>query len=84
MAAAVESEEQTLMEWVARAALWGIHSIFPPTTITSHIMGKDPISQKKLDQGDGQLLPVKVILGFQGDGTHHTFQLPQIKVDALL
>ena len=37
---------------VSRAMLFGVHSIFPPPEISKH-QGKDPISQKKLQQGKG-------------------------------
>jgi hypothetical protein len=50
--AGVESADATLLRRMARAALLGIHSVFPPIEITGHVGGKDPISQKKLDKGD--------------------------------
>jgi hypothetical protein len=37
---------------LSRAVLHGIHSVFPPPSITGHA-GEDPVSIKKLQQGDG-------------------------------
>jgi hypothetical protein len=54
--------------WVARAALHGIHSVFPPPSITDHIGGRDSISLKKLVALDGRLQTDKTILGFAFHG----------------
>jgi hypothetical protein len=37
---------------LSRAILHGIRSLFPPPLVTGHA-GEDPVSQKKLAQGDG-------------------------------
>jgi hypothetical protein len=62
--AGVESQDGTLLRRMARAALLGIHSLFPPIKVTGHIGGKDPISQKKLDKGDATMAFTKEVLGF--------------------
>ena len=49
------------------AMLHGIHSFFPPPEISGH-QGEDPISQKKLKQGDGLWESTKEILGWLLDG----------------
>jgi hypothetical protein len=54
--------------WMARAALHGIHSIFPPPSITDHVDGHDSISLKKLVALDGRLQTDKLILGFAFHG----------------
>ena len=36
----------------SRAALYGVHSVFPPPHVTGH-NGEDPISQKKFSEGEG-------------------------------
>jgi hypothetical protein len=64
---------------VARATLYGIHSIFPPPIITGHKGGKDPISLKKLQKGDAKLITRKEILGFEGNGRARTWKLPENK-----
>jgi hypothetical protein len=50
--------------WLSRATLHGIHSIFPPPSITGHTDGRDSISVKKLIAKDGQFRTDKMILGF--------------------
>ena len=65
---------------VSRAMLHGIHSIFPPPAQTGH-NGGDPISEKKLQQLEGQWDHVKEILGWIIDGQKHTIALPPKKVD---
>ena len=68
---------------VARASLYGIHSIFPPPIITGHTGGKDPISKKKLEKGDAKLMTRKEILGFEGNGKARTWKLPATKRDPI-
>ena len=58
----------------SRAMLHGIHSIFPPPEVSGH-QGEDPISQKKLKQGDGIWESTKEILGWLIDGAAFTIQL---------
>jgi hypothetical protein len=72
IAAAVENAAGTLLGRVARSALHGIHSIFPPPDVTGHKGGKDPVSIKKLEKGDAQQNHEKEILGFIVDGLHRT------------
>ena len=59
----------------SRAMLHGIHSIFPPPTVTHH-NGHDPVSEKKLDKGEGSWETTKEILGWNFDGRAGTIQLP--------
>ena len=54
--------------------LYGVHSIFPPPEVTGH-QGQDPISQKKLEQGEGTWEHTKEILGWLVDGAKFTVQL---------
>ena len=55
---------------MSRAILHGIHSISPPPNITGHKRG-DPISIKKLKQGDGYWSTTKEILGWKFDGQNY-------------
>ena len=66
----------------SRAMLYGVHSIFPPPAITGH-QGEDPISQKKLDQGEGTWSFAKEILGWLVDGANFTIQLMPDKCQKL-
>ena len=58
----------------SRAMLFGVHSIFPPPEISKH-QGQDPISQKKLQQGEGKWATTKEILGWLVNGANFTLQL---------
>jgi hypothetical protein len=80
----IENLERTLVRRIARAALYGIHSIFPPPQITGHEGGKDPISEKKLAKGDARFLDNKIILGFLFNGTYRTVQLPPDKANGII
>jgi hypothetical protein len=73
--AVVENASGTLLGRVTRAALHGIHSIFPPPSITGHVGGKDPISLKKLQKGDARWDSEKEILGFLVDGEAKTVRI---------
>ncbi len=66
------------MHLIPRAMLTGIHSIFPPPSITGH-QGEDPISQKKLKQGEGLWHTTKEILGWIIDGAIYTVKLDESK-----
>ena len=63
---------------LSRAILHGIHSIFPPPTVTGGTE-EDPIALKKLRQGDGLWDTRKEILGWIFDGIHHCITLPNDK-----
>ena len=73
--------EQNLTRW-SRAILHGVHSIFPPPTVTSH-SGGDPVSLKKLKQEEGRWEVEKEILGWIFNGKDYTIRLPQPKIDKL-
>ena len=64
---------------MTRGILHGIHSVFPSTAVTGHIGGKDPISLKKLQRGDGQWHHEKDILGFDLNGDTKTVRISQPK-----
>ena len=82
--AAVESPDGQLLKRVARAALHGIHAVFPPPERSGHTNGKDPVSQKKLEKGDARWMLRKTILGFLLDGRHRTVELPADKAADIL
>ena len=67
----------------SRAMLKGIHAIFPPPAITGHC-GEDPISQKKLNEGEGTWDSHKEILGWLIDGANFTLQLPPQKCENIV
>ena len=67
------------IQHLARAMLVGIHSIFPPPTITGH-SGEDPISNKKLLQHEGLFEQEKEILGWIINGKNYSIRLPLAKI----
>ena len=75
--------EPTNLRNTSRAILHGIHSVFPPTNITKHT-GGDPISEKKMDQGDGTWMYTKEILGWIFNGKDFTIQLPSDKANKII
>lgn len=64
---------------LSRCLIHGIHAVFPPPHILGH-NGEDPISQKKLLEGEGTWSFWKEILGWIFDGRAGTITLPQKKV----
>ncbi len=56
----------------------------PPPAITQHVGGKEPISQKKLAQGDGNFETRKEMIGFKFDGVKRTVRLPVAKAMAYI
>jgi hypothetical protein len=51
--ASTQSVYEAHIPTIWQAAIHGIHSVFPPTLITKHADGKEPISAEKLAAGDG-------------------------------
>jgi len=66
-----------------RAVLHGIHYVFPPPDPTKE-PSDEPISIKKLKQGDGLWSTWKEILGWMFDGSTCCINLPKDKVRAIM
>ena len=64
---------------VRRASIHAIHFVFPQPGITGHTDGKEPISDKKNDKGDGNYTSTKEMIGFVFDGIKRTIHLPKLK-----
>jgi hypothetical protein len=77
--ATTESTDGTHIPRVRRAAIHAIHSVFPEPAITGHIVGKDPISDRKIEKGDGDFMSTKEMIGFLFDGIKRTVRLPSGK-----
>jgi hypothetical protein len=75
----MQSTDGAHLPTIGRAAIHGIHAMFPPTSITGHTGGKEPISQKKLTQGDGNFETTKDMIGFRFDDNKRTIRLPAKK-----
>ena len=68
---------------LSRAILHGIHSIFPPPSVTGHPSGNS-VSIKKVYKGEGQWQYVQEILGWLFDGKEYTISLPPDKLQKIL
>jgi hypothetical protein len=66
--AATQSDDGAHIPLIRQAAIHGIHAVFPPTSVTNHKGGKEPISAKKLAAGDGNFNTRKDMIGFSFDG----------------
>ena len=66
------------IQHLSRAILHGIHSIFPPPSVTGH-SGEDPISIKKLREKEGLFEYKKEVLGWLINGQTFTITLPSKK-----
>ncbi len=60
---------------IGRSMLTAIHSVFPASMSDDN----DPISLKKLKQGNGKWEHIKTLLVFQFNGTHHTMRVEPTK-----
>ena len=65
---------------VGNAIMNGIHDISPPNDINN----EDPISEIKLDKGEGQYATLKTLLGCDFDGVAKTMWLEFAKQEMLL
>jgi len=79
---ATNNSDKSHLQHFSRAMLYGVHSIFPPPDVSGH-HGQDPISQKKMDQGNGTWSTMKEILGWLVDGANFTIQLTPDKCEKL-
>ncbi len=82
--AATQSKDGTHIPTIRRAAIHGIKVVFPQPAVTKHKDGKDPISWKKLLQGNGHFQPKKDMIGFSFDGVKRTVHLPLAKAKAYI
>jgi len=78
------SQDKSRIPHFTRSILHGIEQVFPDPSITGHVNGKHPISEKKLLKGDADWVPVKEVLGWLVDGENRTIVLPEAKATAYL
>ena len=81
IALAQTTKVENLMH-LTRSVMHGIHSVFPPDTVTNDGMG-EPISEKKLYKEEGLWQYRKEILGWLFDGASRCIKLPQDKQDKI-
>lgn len=76
--ALVQSQDPEVLRHHSRAMLHAIHQIFPKAQPGNE--ANDPVSQKKLLEGEGVWAVRKEILGWIFDGLQRTIELPATKV----
>ena len=72
----------TQLNHISRRLLHAVHFVFPPPSISKH-RGLDPVSIKKLKQGEGLWEFCKIILGCLFDGIERTITLPTEKLNLI-
>jgi hypothetical protein len=77
--ASMEAKDGYHIPWICRASIHGIHLFFPQPKVTEHVDGKEPISDPKLEKGDGNFTSDKEMIGFIFDGINQTAHLPPAK-----
>jgi hypothetical protein len=82
-AAALQCTDPQILLHHSRALLHGIHAVFPPAPTTSTNPDDEPISLKKLKEGEGVWAFRKEILGWIFDGITRTIELPPGKLDKI-
>ncbi len=82
--AAMQSVDGHHIPLISRASIHGVHAVFPEPAVTGHKNGKDLLSKKKLEQGDGNFVTKKDMIGFSFDGIKRTIHLPPTKVAAYI
>jgi hypothetical protein len=80
----MHSLDRSHVPMIRWAAIHGVHTVFLELAVTGHQNGKDPLSKKKLEQGDGNFVSTKDMIGFMFDGIKRTIQLPLVKVKAYI
>ena len=70
----VQTDDPKVLRGLSRKLMTAVHSVFPPPAVTGH-NGEDPISQKKLDEGEGLWHTRKEVLGWIFDGVTRCIEL---------
>ena len=80
----VQTSDVAVLRHVSRALLHAIHSVSPPPPAISGHGGGDPISNKKLLEGEGEWDTRKEILGWVFDGARRCIELPPKKMASMI
>ena len=57
--AATQLLDEGHIPMIRQASIHGVHAVFPEPAVTGHQHGKEPLSIKKLEQGDGNFTSTK-------------------------
>lgn len=79
----ISAAQRPFLRRVRRALLSAIDDVFRPLSATDSVHRREPVSMKKLLQGDCSWSTVKLVLGWIIDTVNMTIQLPQHRIDRL-
>jgi hypothetical protein len=82
--AAMQLLDKSHILMIRWASIYAVHAVFPEPAVTGHQNRKDPLSNKKLEQGDGNFASTKDMIGFTFNGIKRTIQLPPQKAMAYI
>ncbi len=82
--ASTEAKDGCHIPRIHCASIHGIHLFLPQPEVTGHVDGKEPISDPKLEKGDGNFASDKEMIGFIFDGIKWTVRLPPAKAAAYI
>jgi hypothetical protein len=82
--ASTEAKDGGHIPRIRRESIHGIHLLFPQPEVTGHVDGKQPISNPKLEKGDGDYTSDKEMIGFLFGGIKQTVRLPHAKAAAYI
>jgi hypothetical protein len=82
--ATTESKDGCHIPQIWHASIHGIHLFFLQLVVTGHVEGKEPISEKKCDLGNGNFTSAKEMIGFMFNGIKQTVHLPPAMVVAYI
>ena len=75
---ATQPESPEDLKELLQTALEAIYNVFPSLKESGHVNGRDPVSEKKINKGDGRCSHLKVILCFLFDGRAVHYNYPKI------
>ena len=78
----VMAQAKSRLAHLSRSVMHAIEQVFPPPSVTGHVGGKDPISEKKILRGEADWETSKEVLGWLVDGDKRTVQLSPDKAEA--
>jgi hypothetical protein len=81
--ALAQTTDERLLRHLSSSILTSIHEVFPPPHATGQHPDDDPISLKKLNQGDGVWATRKELLGWVFDGVTRCIELPETRATKL-
>jgi hypothetical protein len=82
--ALTEAKDGCHIPRIHRASIHCIHMFFPQPEVTGHVDGKEPITDPKLEKGNGNFTSDKEMIGFIFDGIKWTVCLPPAKAVAYI